>query len=84
MIHYFLKNAFQYFLILLILATSLIALFLLPERAVKITIIFGLSSMYVIWGIYHHLEKGNLKLSTLLEYLILSAFIGWVLLSIIV
>lgn len=83
MIHYFLKSAFQYFLILLILTTSLIVLFLLPERAVKTTIIFGLSSLYVIWGIYHHLEKGDLKLSTLLEYLVLAAFTWWILLSII-
>ncbi|MBM4401874.1 MAG: hypothetical protein FJ044_01355 [Candidatus Cloacimonetes bacterium] len=83
MLGYFIRHASQYTLLLLILAGGILTLFLIHDRAIKLTIAFALTALYLLWAILHHWEEKNLQVSLLLEYLAIAALILWVLISVI-
>lgn len=82
MLGYFLQHASEYLLLLLIFIGGLLSLFLLEDRQLKMVVAFALTGLYLLWAIWHHWEQGNLKRSTLLEYLVIAGVTLWVLLSV--
>lgn len=83
MIGYIVRHAFQYILLLIILAGGILTLFLVPNHTIKVTIVFSLTSLYFLWAIWHHWEEKTLNMATLLEYLVIAGVILWVLVSVI-
>lgn len=83
MTKYLLKHAFQYILVSLVLTTAIISLFLIENSHIRRTVIFGVASLYPLWGIAHHLEEKNLTAEVLLEYLAFTMLMLWTLLVVI-
>ena len=83
MFGYIIRHAFQYTLLLLILAGGILTLFLIQSHTLKLTVVFALTSLYILWAILHHWEEGNLQMSVILEYLVIAVLILWILISVI-
>lgn len=42
------------------------------ERFMEFIILVAFTSLYVVWGIYHHIIEGTLHLKTVIEYVLIS------------
>lgn len=78
---YFLRHLFQYALLILIVLVGAFAFFSLESSFERFVVVFSLTALYVIWGIWHHYEERNLTLEVMLEYVVMAAFIFWVLVA---
>ncbi|MBI4009236.1 hypothetical protein HY357_03315 [Candidatus Roizmanbacteria bacterium] len=78
------KNLFDYLLLITAGVLFLLSLNTFKgERLLEFIIIFIFISFYIIWGVYHHIIEDNLRLKTVVEY-ILIAFTLMFLLKIII
>ncbi|MBU1110663.1 hypothetical protein KKB83_03535 [Patescibacteria group bacterium] len=82
--NYFLKHAFEYVLIFLIIVTAIAGLFLLETIHLKRVAVLGVALLYPLWGIIHHWESKNLTMETILEYFAFALLIVWTLLVVVV
>lgn len=71
----------EYFLLILVLVLGYIILKFVADIFWKIILIFTMGSFYLGYGSYHHLGEKTLKLSTILEYSLISTIIIIVLLT---
>lgn len=79
-IHHVIRHGFDFFLLALILAMGLGGLIYFRfETASQIAVVVVMSSLYVFWGIYHHLHDHNLTSRVVLEYISLSALVTFIL-----
>lgn len=42
------------------------------ERLPQFIVLLGFSSLYIIWGIYHHIADDTLHLKTVIEYILIA------------
>ncbi len=75
---------FDYLLLLTGGVFFLIALKLFQgERLIEFIILLAFTSIYIIWGIYHHIIENTLHLKIMLEYIFIG-FIALLLLKLII
>ena len=77
----YLSHAVQYTILIVIFLVTIPLLFIFTDRVIRAGIIASLSLIYLLFGIFHHKEEGNITKSTLLEYLAISLLIFVVLFS---
>lgn len=41
------------------------------ERLIEFIILLAFTSFYIIWGIYHHFILDNIRLKTMIEYILI-------------
>lgn len=68
------KKEFKDYLILLIILTLGLVAFIScqPDRRLQSLAIIATAAFYVLWGVIHHLSRGDFHLKVLLEYLAVS------------
>jgi len=76
---YYREHILQYGLLVLATVFFISVLFQLKDFLVKLAVIILISSIYLLWGIWHHWEEKNLTSAHVLEYLVISALIFGVL-----
>jgi hypothetical protein len=79
---YYREHAVQYVFLVLAFIFSIIILMQLGSVFWKLVTISALSALYLVFGIWHHLEEKNLTSRHTLEYLLISAIVFVVLISI--
>jgi len=78
----FLKHhLFQYFLILMVFAITVTAVVAPIATGPKIFYIVIALGIYFFWAVWHHWEDHTLTLATVLEYLILTLILFWLLIN---
>ena len=77
-LHHLLQNS----ILVVIFLVTIPLLFIFTDYFTKITIIFLLSFLYLVVGVWHHKEEKNLTRTILLEYTAVSTLIFVVLYSI--
>lgn len=78
----YIKNHFlQYFTILLLFSITIFAVSSPISMFYKIMIIVFVASVYFIWTIWHHWEDHQLSTNTILEHLLITAVLIWLLFS---
>jgi hypothetical protein len=58
----------NYLLLLFIFLTGGLTLVLITDHILKVAIIAALTSLYLIWGLWHHHEHNTLSKEVVLEY----------------
>lgn len=71
----------QYSILIAIFLVTIPLLFIVTNFLVKLLIIFGLSSLYLLVGVWHHREEKKINKAIFLEYLAISLLIFVVLFS---
>lgn len=77
-VHHLLQNS----ILVVIFLVTIPLLFIFTDSFTKVTIIFLLSLLYVVVGVWHHKEEKKLNRTIFLEYLAVSILIFVVLYSI--
>lgn len=81
-IHYHLLH---FVLLLIVLTTGGAAvLYLNFDQRLQYLAVMGLGSIYVLWGVLHHISEGTLHPRVLLEYILMAFLCSSILFSIIV
>ena len=75
------KHISQYFLMILIFLLTIFVITFVSSIFWRFVLVFSLASLYLGYGVYHHHEEKNLKLSVFLEYLFVAIIIFLVLFS---
>ncbi len=66
------QHLFDYLLLISAGVFFLIAINALSgQRLLEFLILFAFVSFYIIWGVYHHIIKGDLHLKIVLEYILI-------------
>lgn len=66
------KHLFDYLLLFTSGIFFLIALNVFKgERLMQFIILFAFTSLYILWGIYHHIIDDTLHLKTVIEYILI-------------
>lgn len=76
-----LYHLLQYSILIVIFLVTIPLLFIFKDTTTKVFIIFTLSFLYLIVGVWHHREEKKLNRTIFLEYLAVSALIFVVLYS---
>lgn len=71
----------QYSILITIFLVTIPLLFIVTNFYIKLGIIFGLSLIYLLVGVWHHREEKKLSRTIFLEYLAISLLIFVVLFS---
>lgn len=79
---YYREHLLQMILLAGTFISGLGILFQITNLYQKLVVIFFLSAIYCVFGIWHHLEEKNLTRNHILEYLAISSFIFVILFSI--
>jgi hypothetical protein len=75
----FREYAEHYSVLALILAAGLMGIILFRmDLLVEQVVVWGLSAMYVLWGIVHHIIRRDLTGFIVLEYLLIGLIAGFV------
>lgn len=73
------RNILDYLILTLIVSVAIIfTLYFNGNKNYQQTVIVGLSILYIVWGIIHHLKEKTLQARIVLEY-VLYAFLGCIL-----
>lgn len=62
----------QYLTLVFLIASTVILYIKLNYSMYRFTLIIVSSSLYIVWGIWHHLVDKNLTLKILLEYILIA------------
>jgi hypothetical protein len=66
------KHVFDYLLLFTAGLFFLVSLSVFKgERLIEFIILFAFTSLYIIWGIYHHIIEDTLHLKTVIEYILI-------------
>jgi hypothetical protein len=66
------KHMFDYLLLFTAGLFFLVSLSVFKgERLIEFIILFAFTSLYIIWGIYHHIIEDTLHLKTVIEYILI-------------
>lgn len=80
----FKKHLFDYLILITAGVFFLLALHTFQgERVIEVLILFSFVTLYIVWGIHHHIIEETLHLKTVIEY-ILIGFIFMFLMKIII
>ncbi|QQG44537.1 MAG: hypothetical protein HYW86_01315 [Candidatus Roizmanbacteria bacterium] len=67
------KHLFDYLILLTAGVFFLMGLSLFKgEKLMEFLIIFAFTSLYIIWGIYHHIIENTLHLKAVIEYILIA------------
>lgn len=73
------EHLMQYLLLIIVFVFSLGVIYQLENKTAKISAIFVLAFVYLIWGILHHNEEKNITRDHILEYTMISILIVMIL-----
>jgi hypothetical protein len=66
------KHLFDYLILITAGVFFLVGINLFKgERLIEFVILFAFASLYILWGIYHHILDHTLHLRTVLEYILI-------------
>lgn len=66
-----LRKIIDYFILTIIVSAGIIIVLLTSgNRTYQIITIIGMSIIYVVWGIFHHLREGSFHIRIVVEYLV--------------
>jgi len=67
------KNTFDYLLLITAGIFFLVSIDILRgERLLQFIFLLGFAGFYIAWGIYHHILDDSLHLKTVLEYILIT------------
>jgi hypothetical protein len=66
------KHTFDYLLLVTAGVLFLLAINIFKgERLIEFILLFAFTTLYIIWGIYHHVIENTLHLKTVIEYILI-------------
>jgi hypothetical protein len=72
---YYHEHILQYVLLVAAFIVAITLLFQLKDFTLKFATIVSISLVYLVWGLWHHAEEGNLNRFHVLEYIMVSVII---------
>ncbi|OGY20970.1 MAG: hypothetical protein A2126_03030 [Candidatus Woykebacteria bacterium GWB1_45_5] len=79
---YYREHILQYAFLVIVLIASLFTLFQLRDFFWKLAVVFCFSLLYLVFGVWHHLEEKNHTSKHFLEYFLVAAIIFIILFSV--